>query len=157
MNIAAPNDPLSRFSIGIFTVNGLLMRSGEGITRPVGQSSARWQVLGRAGHSPQTIAEMARSIGNSRQSVQRIAHALVRDGLAVFHSNPKDKRAPLLVLTPEGGRVLQRIYELDDAWSQELLTTLDPKELVRLADSLEAIGHILEKYIESHENKEGNI
>ncbi|MEC0091199.1 hypothetical protein [Paenibacillus macquariensis] len=44
-----PDDSLSRFSLNIFRVYGLLMLAGDNVTIPLGQISARWQVLGRAG------------------------------------------------------------------------------------------------------------
>src|SRR5690348_1847867 len=71
-----PNDPLSRFALSIFWINGLLMRNGDRLTRSIGQSSARWQVLGRVGDQPQTVAQIARNMGHARQSVQRVANVL---------------------------------------------------------------------------------
>ena len=68
-----PNDPLSRFALSIFWINGLLLRNGDRLTRSIGQSSARWQVLGRVGDQPQTVAQIARDMGHARQSVQRVA------------------------------------------------------------------------------------
>jgi DNA-binding MarR family transcriptional regulator len=142
-----PNDPLSRFSISIFIINGLLMRSGELVTRPLGQSSARWQVLGRAGYMPQTVAAMARDMGHARQGVQRIADALAREGLVAYKDNPNDKRARLLEVTPKGMKVLGAIYERDQEWSKQLMTELDPDQLVKIADALESIGQVLETHI----------
>lgn len=142
-----PNDPLSRFSLSVFSINGLLMRSGEIVTRPLGQSSARWQVLGRAGYQPQTVSQMARDIGNSRQGVQRIANALAKEGFIVFKDNPADRRAPLVELTPRGAKVLADIYARDQEWSQQLMNELDPQQLVEIADALEVIGRTLEKHV----------
>src|SRR5258708_31229486 len=78
-----PEDPLSRFSLSIFRLNGLLMWNGDRITGSIGQSSARWQVLGRVGYQPQTVAQMAREMGHARQSVQRLAAVLAKEGLDV--------------------------------------------------------------------------
>ena len=142
-----PNDPLSEFSIAVFTINGLLMRSGEEVTKPLGHSSARWQVLGRAGHKPQTVARMARDIGNSRQSVQRIAHALVREGLATYIPDTSDKRAPLLQLTPRGSQILNTIHEKDAQWSAELMTKLDAAKLTKATQLLAEISSELGQYL----------
>jgi DNA-binding MarR family transcriptional regulator len=143
-----PDDPLSRFSLSIFAVNGLLMRSGELVTRPLGQSSARWQVLGRAGYRPQTVAQMARDMGNARQSVQRIADALAEEGLVAYRDNPADKRARLVELTAAGEAVLVAIYARDQEWSKELLARLNPEQLVAMADALEGIARIFEAHLE---------
>src|SRR5271170_2441208 len=57
-----PEDAWTRFAMSVFKVNGIIIRAGEGITNPLGQSSARWQVLGRA-YEPTTVAKMAQDIG----------------------------------------------------------------------------------------------
>ena len=85
-------DAWTRFAMSVLKVNGLIIRAGEGITNPMGQSSARWQVLGRA-HEPTTVAKMAQDIGHARQSVQRIADILAAEGLIAYENNPADRRA----------------------------------------------------------------
>jgi DNA-binding MarR family transcriptional regulator len=139
-----PDDPLSRFSLSIFRVNGLLMRIGDIVTSAIGQSSARWQVLGRVGYKPHTVAEMARDMGHARQSVQRIANVLVSEGLAIYKENPADKRAQLVEITSQGSEVLSAIYALNEAWTEKLITKLSEAQLDALADDLEEISDILE-------------
>jgi DNA-binding MarR family transcriptional regulator len=120
------------------------MESGDRMTRSLGQSSARWQVLGRAGYQPQTVAQMAREMGHARQSVQRVADVLEREGLVVYKDNPADRRAKLVELTPKGIEVLTAIYTLNETWSQHIMAKLDPDQLTQLADALEKIGDVLE-------------
>lgn len=139
-----PDDPLSRFSLSVFRVNGLLMRDGDIITRSIGQSSARWQVLGRVGYQSQTVARMAREMGLARQSVQRVADVLAKEGLVIYKDNPADRRAQLLELTPQGAQVLAAIYSLSDERTQDLMTKLDPEQLIAVADALGQIAEILE-------------
>jgi len=129
--------------MSIFKLNGLIIRAGEGITQPTGQSSARWQVLGRA-LKPRTVADMARDIGHARQAVQRIADALAAEGLIVYTEHPTDRRTKLVALTPQGMEVLTAIYLRQVEWSQRLLTKLDADRLVAVADALEGIGEIVE-------------
>lgn len=148
-----PDDPLSKFSLSVFDVNGLLLRSGERVTHPLGQSSARWQVLGRAGYRPQTVARMARDMGHARQGVQRIADALAKEGLVAYKDNPADKRARLVQLTPEGASVLDAIYAREQAWSQEILAKLDPERLADVADALDSIGRILEAHLNQEDGE----
>lgn len=143
-----PNDPLSRFSLSVFAINGLLMRSGEDVTRPLGQSSPRWQVLGRAGYQPQTVAQMAQDMGHARQSVQRIADALEKDGLINYKDNPTDKRARLVELTTQGQTILTAIYARDQEYSQQLMAQLDPLQLVEIAIALEGIAQIFQAYLD---------
>ncbi|MBZ0274639.1 MAG: MarR family transcriptional regulator [Anaerolineae bacterium] len=139
-----PNDLLSQFSISIFRLNGLLMRNGDRITKSIGQSSARWQVLGRVSYQSQTVAQMARDMGHARQSVQRVADLLVKDGLVVYKDNPADQRAMLLELTPAGAEALAAIYAQYEEWSQHIMTKLDTAQLAEVTDALDKLAQILE-------------
>ena len=138
-----PDDVWSKFALTIFELNGLLMRAGEGITQSIGQSSARWQVLGRV-FEPQTVAKMARDMGHARQGVQRVADVLVKEGLIVYKDHPTDRRTKLLELTPQGMEVLTAIYVRQVEWSQRIMTKLNPEQLAMVAEALGDIGQILE-------------
>ena len=138
-----PDDAWSKFALTIFEINGLLMRAGDGITQSIGQSSARWQVLGRV-FEPQTVAKMARDMGHARQGVQRVADVLVKEGLIVYTDHPTDRRTKLLELTPQGMEVLTAIYVRQVEWSQRIMTKLNPEQVAMVADALEDIGQILE-------------
>lgn len=120
------------------------MRTGDRLTQSIGQSSARWQVLGRVGDQLQTVAQIARNMGHTRQSVQRVANVLATEGLVVYQENPDDRRAQLLALTPQGAEVLKTIYSLNQEWAQHIMTRLDPEHLDAVADALEEIASILE-------------
>jgi DNA-binding MarR family transcriptional regulator len=136
----------------VFKVNGLIIRAGEGITNPIGQSSARWQVLGRA-YEPTTVAKMAQDIGHARQSVQRIADILAADGLVSYQDNPTDRRARFVELTSDGAEVLAEIYERQVEWSLRIMQQLSPMQLVQIANKLEAIAQVLES--SNDESEEG--
>ena len=139
-----PNDPLGRFALSIFWINGLLLRNGDRLTRSIGQSSARWQVLGRVGYQPQTVAQIARDMGHARQSVQRVADVLAIEGLVVYRENPANRRAPLLELTPHGADMLRTISSRNEEWTRHIITKLNLEQLDAVADALEEIAHILE-------------
>ncbi len=146
-----PIDSWTRFAVSIFKLQGLIMQIGEDIVRPIGQSSARWQVLGHA-YEPQTVATIARHIGLTRQSVQRVADVLAKEGLVIYKSHPTDRRTKLLELTPQGLGVLTTIYARQLAWSQRVMPKLDEERLMELVDNLESIGGKLEVEI-SNENR----
>jgi DNA-binding MarR family transcriptional regulator len=150
-----PDDAWTRFVVAVFRLNGLIMQVGEGISRPLGQSSARWQVLGRA-FEPQTVAAMAKDMGHARQSVQRVADALVSDGLVAYQAHPSDRRTKLLALTPQGMDVLTAIYRRQVAWSERVVTKLSAAKLGQLAEALARIGDALDSEIDpgSEEKKE---
>jgi DNA-binding MarR family transcriptional regulator len=148
-----PEDVWTRFAMSVFEVNGLIIRAGEGITNPLGQSSARWQVLGRA-YEPTTVAKMAQDIGHARQSVQRIADVLAAEGLVSYEDNPTDRRARLLELTPDGAEVLSAIYQRQVEWSLRIMEKLSPTQMLRIANGLEGIAQVLKSSLDTGGERE---
>ena len=146
-----PEDPLSRFAVDIFRVNGSLLRTGDRITSAIGQNSVRWHVLGQASFCPQTVAQIARNMGQARQGVQRVADRLVREGLAEYVDNPQDKRAKLLAVTAKGGAIMTEINARQEAWSQHITPKLGSDKLSMLARQLEEVAAVLEQ----NEHKQG--
>jgi DNA-binding MarR family transcriptional regulator len=55
------------------------------------------------------VAGIARVMGITRQSVQRVADLLVERGLAAYLPNPAHRRAKLLTPTQEGRAAIERI------------------------------------------------
>ena len=143
-SLGRPDDPPSRFALAIFWINGLLLRSGEKITRSLGVSSAKWQVLGRAGDEPQPVAQMARDMGLARQSVQRVANVLEKQGLVTYKDNPTDRRAQLVELTGQGRKTLAAIYRRNAEWSDRMGAKLVLRRLAKVTAELERAGQILE-------------
>lgn len=79
---------LRALMLEVFRLNGALIRHGEALTVPLGQTQARWQVIGAVGETARTVPQIARRMGMSRQGVQRVADLLARDGLISFDQNP---------------------------------------------------------------------
>src|SRR5215813_2077158 len=86
----------------VFRLNGRLLVAGDALTRPTGQTSARWQVLGALDEDARTVADIGRRMGLTRQSVQRTADLLEADGLLAYADNPAHQRAKLAMLSPRG-------------------------------------------------------
>lgn len=85
-----------------FRLNGTILRAAEEIAAPAGLTPARWQVFGVALDQPKSVSEMARELGLARQSVQRLADALVAEDMAVYEKNPQHARAKLFTPTDSG-------------------------------------------------------
>ena len=136
-------DAWTKFAESIFRINGLLIEAGESITGPIGQSSARWQVLGGLGYGPKTVSEIARDVGHARQSVQRVADVLAAEGLVAFSDKPGDRRTQLMSLSPAGRRVLGQIYAGQVEWSTRVVGQLKDDQLLGLAQAIQAIGDIV--------------
>jgi DNA-binding MarR family transcriptional regulator len=87
---------LSAAAITTFRLNGQFLALAEELARPAGLTAAWWQVLGAVLGEPLTVAGIARDMGITRQSVQRVADILAERGLARYLPNPAHRRAKLL-------------------------------------------------------------
>ena len=110
----------SELLIEVFRVNGLALAAGDRLTGPLGLTSARWQVMGAIGDEPASIAQVARGMGLTRQSVRETANALVQAGLVELHDNPLHRTAKLLALTAEGRRALRAVERRHAQWANQL-------------------------------------
>lgn len=134
---------MSRLTVLVFRLNGLLTAAGDALAQPHGQTTARWRVLAAVERTPMTVAQIARAWSLARQSVQRVADLLERDGLVSYEANPAHRRASLLRLTPEGRSALQRIQAAQREWADDVgraigiddLTTAN-RILARVLDAL---------------------
>jgi DNA-binding MarR family transcriptional regulator len=142
MELQPPTDDWTRFAVAVFTLNSLLIRAGEVIVAPLGQSSARWQVLGRA-FTHTTVPDIAREIGHARQSVQRVADDLVRDGLLEYTPHLHDRRTQLVGLTARGREVLETIYDHQLAWSRDIVAAIGASQLNTATKALTQIAETL--------------
>ncbi|WP_418958280.1 MarR family winged helix-turn-helix transcriptional regulator [Streptomyces tritici] len=105
----AQQDALSQTALAVFRLNGQFLSVSERLAEPAGLTAAWWQVLGAVLPEPLPVAGIARVMGITRQSVQRIADLLVREGLAAYEPNPAHRRAKLLAPTAEGRAAIRRI------------------------------------------------
>jgi DNA-binding MarR family transcriptional regulator len=140
-------DLLSGTALAVFRLNGQILGVAEELARPAGLTAARWQVLGAVLTTPLPVAGIARAMGITRQSVQRIADLLVEQGLAEYLPNPAHRRAKLLRPTQDGYDAVARIDPAhaalakrlaEEVGSDELGSTLDA--LTRLSAALDAVA-----------------
>ncbi|OCO98070.1 MULTISPECIES: MarR family transcriptional regulator [unclassified Ensifer] len=139
-------DAFAEFAISVLRLAGPLTVAGDALSRPSGQTSARWQVLAAARHGPMSVADAARALGLARQGVQRIADLLAEEGLVAYEDNPAHQRAKLMVLTKSGHDVLGEIKERQAVWADRLGADLGEDRL-RQASALiaEAIAIVKER------------
>lgn len=134
----------SELLVEVFRVNGLLLAAGDELARPAGLTSARWQVLGVVDHGPSSVAQVARTMGLTRQSVRQTADALARDGMIEFHENPNHRRAKLMVLTDSGRTALRYVEEQQAGWANAIGERLPLSELRSTHAVLRDLGDLLE-------------
>ncbi len=100
---------LSGSALTVFRLNGQFLALADRLAAPAGLTAAWWQVLGAVLPEPLPVAGIARAMGITRQSVQRIADLLVERGLAAYQPNPAHRRAKLLAPTATGRAAVARI------------------------------------------------
>ncbi|MFF2958541.1 MarR family winged helix-turn-helix transcriptional regulator [Streptomyces sp. NPDC057963] len=142
----AQQDALSRTALAAFRLNGQFLAVAEQLARPAGLTAAWWQVLGAVLTEPLPVSGIARAMGITRQSVQRIADLLVGKGLAEYVPNPAHRRAKLLRPTEEGRAAVSRIGPGHAEFAARLAEELGEAEfaetvrmLARLSAALEAV------------------
>ena len=131
--------------IELFRVNGAMVAIGDEMTRDLGMTAARWQVLGAIGNEPKTVAAAARQMGLTRQNVQRIADWLVESGIAEFVDNPNHRRAKLVALTKEGIALRQQLGRRQARWANAVGVHISAGELRATTDVLKRLKKALEK------------
>jgi DNA-binding MarR family transcriptional regulator len=136
-------DALSGLVVQVLRLGGLLTAAGDALAEPAGQTSARWQVLAGAELAPSTVAQIARRLGLARQSIQRVADLLEKEGLAVYEDNPDDMRAQLFCLTPRGRAALAAIQKAQRAWADALGARIGEADLRGACEVLERLSAAL--------------
>ncbi len=130
-----------------FRFNGLLIASGDQLAKEIDLSSALWQVLGAVGEAPLSMAQIARNMGLSRQSVRRSANILKDKGLINFENNPDHKRAKLVVMTKKGLQILEKMKKKQVDWSNHLSEEFSSKDLEETVKMIKSLSDQLGKNI----------
>jgi DNA-binding MarR family transcriptional regulator len=140
----ARQDLLSRTALGVFRLNGQLLSVADELARPAGLTAAWWQVLGAVLPEPLPVSGVARAMGITRQSVQRVADLLVDRGLAAYVPNPAHRRAKLLTPTPAGRAAVEKIDPGHAALADRLAEALGEEGFAETVRVLEALSAALE-------------
>lgn len=136
---SAAGDALTELVMRVFRLNGRFLEVAETLARPSGLSPARWQVLGAVLRQPLTVSEAARAMGLTRQSVQRLADALVEDGMAEYVPNPAHRRAKLLRATERGWAAIAVIRPRQYAWADHLSAEAGEEALRSTVETLDRL------------------
>ncbi|WP_405178596.1 MarR family transcriptional regulator [Nocardia sp. NBC_01377] len=137
----------STAAITSFRLNGQFLAIAEELAVPAGLTAAWWQVLGAILQEPLPVAGIARAMGITRQSVQRIADIVADRGLAEYQPNPAHRRAKLVALTEDGRAAVERITPAHAVIADRLVAELGQERfaeavamLTELSAALDAIA-----------------
>jgi DNA-binding MarR family transcriptional regulator len=132
---------LAELTLESFRLNGLLLAEGDRMARPEGLTSAGWQVLGTlmlAGE-PLTIAGIARRMGLTRQSIQRVADVLATRGLIRYQPNPAHPLWQLAGPSPQGRALHRRLERRRQRWAGSLVADMELAELESAAELIRRV------------------
>ncbi|MEV0356498.1 MarR family transcriptional regulator [Nocardia sp. NPDC050697] len=135
----------STAAITSFALNGRFLAVAEKLAAPAGLTAAWWQVLGAVLHEPLPVAGIARAMGITRQSVQRIADLLVGKGLAEYRENPAHRRAKLVAVTDEGLAAVRRISPQHALVSQRLAAELGAERFAEIVAALTELAATMDR------------
>lgn len=136
---SAAGDAVTELVLRVFHLNGLFLGAAEGMARPAGLTAARWQVLGAVLREPRTVPGIARVMGLTRQSVQRLADALVEDGMAEYAANPAHRRSRLLRPTGAGWEAIEKIRPLQYEWTHRATQGMDAAEILAAVATMDRV------------------
>lgn len=129
----------------VYELAGLSRRISEREAAGQGTTVARWHVLSTVSEEPLAVPAIARRLGQVRQAVQRVADDLTAAGQLRAEPNPAHRRSPLYAITPEGTRLLERLWDASGSRRRDLLADsgVTPAELRQARDTLRRLSTAL--------------
>ncbi len=127
----------------VFRLSEAFVRAGDRIVAEDDLTASRWMTLGAVAHGPLSVAGIARRRGMRRQSASESVTWLEAAGLVTRAPDPTDARAPLVHLTDEGRRTLDRIRPRRVAWAERTAAVATSDELAAVVDLLRRLREAL--------------
>jgi DNA-binding MarR family transcriptional regulator len=140
-------ETVTRLVLATFRTNGALLGAGDRLTADQGLTSALWQVVGAAAlaERPLTVAQIARRMGLSRQSVHGSVRRLTERGFCELAPNENHRRSPLVQLTEAGEAAYAAVDRKQVAWANRLSAGMSKADLETAERVLEALCERLEQ------------
>ena len=91
------------------------------------------------------VTDLAETLGVDTPTVTRKVQQLERDGMVVRQSDPDDRRASRIGLTPAGRRTIERVRRARRDWLDRLLQGWNDDDLSDLADLLSRFAENLNR------------
>jgi DNA-binding MarR family transcriptional regulator len=122
----------------------------ERLLGPQGQTLARWTMLDTISGTPISVPAVARRLGQTRQSTQRIADILVADGHLTRLPNPDHRRSPLYVCTDAGLEVVERMPLAVAEWYEFLDRALTAEGIAQITELSQRLRRAAEDFSDRH-------
>lgn len=147
MNELDKESVFTNIVLEVFKLGGLLVNEGDQMTSEHGMTSARWKILGAISltDKPQTVPQIAKSMGLTRQAVQRLVDAMQKDGFVVFEANPDHKKAKLITLSKLGEDTYYLLSKKQSVWAKGCVAKIDKNELNTTLKVLKSISDVFDR------------
>lgn len=148
-------ESITELILRVFRTNGALLAAGDRLVGALGLTSARWQLLGAIADQEErlSVAQLARTMSVTRQAVQRIVNELQTEGMVVFRSNPRHKRAQLVELTAHGRARFEKAMALQRPWAAELGRGLSRMQVSAVCETLDMLLATVSKSVGNNPEK----
>lgn len=127
---------LDKIILEYFRTNGRLIAQGDSMTKDIGLTSARWQVMSAVSLTPHdvTVSIIARLMGLQRQSVQRVVDLLESENFVQLEQNLHHKTAKVVKLTPLGEQQYREVMRREIKWANTMSAALKEHDLEMVLD-----------------------
>ena len=142
-HISEAAEVLTSLIVPVIRLEAYFSRAGETIAAAGGQTLARWLVLESVAEAPASVAQIARGLGYTRQSVQRVADLLEQEGLVQYARNPAHQRSQLVRITPLGRQTLAIIQRAQRVWADRVGSEIGEAELRQASSVVDNLTRIL--------------
>jgi len=142
-HISQAGEVLTSLIVPVIRLEAYFSRAGETIAAAGGQTLARWLVLEAVADAPATVAQIARGLGYTRQSVQRVADLLEQDKLTHYALNPAHQRSQLVQITPLGRKTVSTIQRAQRDWADRVGGQIGEAELRQAGSVVDNLTRIL--------------
>lgn len=112
-----------------FRLTARFMTAGDALIQDIDLTTARWQVLHVIELNPLPVAQIARQLNITRQSVLRTVNTLQKKGFVALCENPHHQRAKLVELLDEGKKRLELARVRQVTWANAKAESFDLQQL----------------------------
>ena len=145
----ADRSPLPELADEVLRLSARMQAATALFGDDAGLSGAQLLVLTAVARAktPPTVPQIARSLGHSRQAIQRQADVLVAAGMVELVDNPDHKRARRLVATDRGANAYGRADEKSRSWEVGVVAGIPPGDLATAVITLRRLRARLEQQL----------
>lgn len=107
-------------------------------------TAVRRGILRLLKNNQQTVPDLARQRGVSRQTVQKAVNALLKEGVIEYIPNPAHKKSRLVSLTDSGHHEITKMADIESAVFKDLELPFSDRKLIDTASFLKEVTDFFE-------------